>query len=160
MTFTHRFLTGVFPMIGSTKQAASAKTSLIYLTLGALTMVWTSIYYIYLNRSGTSDDSSMYLICYGFFFSGVVLFGIGLTVGYIGRAAMKSETAPTPVSITPMGTVPAGQAPAAPAAPAPQNAPAPVPQNVPPAPAGLAPPQNGFTAPASRQAPGTVTVAS
>jgi len=132
-------------MIGSTKQAASAKMSLIYLTLGALTVVWTGIYYVYLNRTATSDDSSMYLICYGFFFTGLVLLGIGLMVGMIGRAAMAAETAPTPVSITPMGTVPA----AAPAA-----------QQVSQAPAGTVPVQVAPAPTAVRQPPGVATVAS
>ena len=81
-------------MLGDTKQASSAKTSLIYLTVGALAVVWTVVYYMYLNRTGASDMA--YLWVYGFFATGVVLIAIGLMVGFIGRAAMAAEVAPTP----------------------------------------------------------------
>src|SRR5437763_892096 len=43
-------------LFGNTKQAASAKTSLTYLTVGALTIVWTVIWYIYLNNNGAQPN--------------------------------------------------------------------------------------------------------
>ncbi len=83
-------------MWGESKQASSSKTALAYLTIGALTVVWTVIYYLKLNRSGTEANDSAYLWTYGFFFTGLVLIGIGLLVGSIGRSAMRAEVAPTP----------------------------------------------------------------
>src|SRR4051794_6685130 len=80
-------------LFGQTKQAASAKTSLMYLTIGALTIVWTVIWYMYLRRSGASDLT--YLWVYGFLATGMVLVVIGAGVGVIGRSAMAAETAPT-----------------------------------------------------------------
>ena len=115
--------------IMQSKQAASAKTSLVYLTIGALTVIWSVIYYLYLERTGASNLT--YLWCYGFFFSGLVLIVIGLAVGHIGRSAMRAEVAPPPnIAVTPTPTtvvetveppVPSAAAPVvpAPAAPAP-----------------------------------------
>jgi hypothetical protein len=80
-------------LFGHTKQATSAKTSLTYLTVGALTIVWTVIWYIYLRNNGASQNA--YLWVYGFMATGVVLLIIGAGVGTIGRASMPAETAPT-----------------------------------------------------------------
>ena len=55
-------------LFGHTKQAASAKTSLTYLTTGALTVVWTIIWYLYLNRNGAGPNT--YLWVYGFMMMG------------------------------------------------------------------------------------------
>lgn len=90
-------------MFGQTKQATSAKTSIAYLTIGALTVVWSVIYYLYLKRTEASDLT--FLWCYGFFFSGLVLIVIGLAVGRLGRAAMPAEVAPTP-NVTVMPAAP------------------------------------------------------
>ncbi len=101
-------------MWGETKQSTSSKTSLIYLTIGALTVVWTAITYVYLQRSEANDGSIAYLFCYGFLLTGFVLIGIGMLVGYIGRAAMRAEVAATPgmmIAPTTAGVVP-GAAPA------------------------------------------------
>jgi hypothetical protein len=76
------------------KQATSATTSLIYITLGTLMDVWTVIYYIYLSRNGGSDNA--FLVTQGLFFSGLALIIIGLAVGRIGRSAREAEVAPAP----------------------------------------------------------------
>ncbi len=81
-------------MGGESKQSTSAKTALIYLTVGALMSVWTVIYYIFQIRQGTSESVRFW--CAGFFFTGLVLFTIGLAIGRIGRAARPAEVAPTP----------------------------------------------------------------
>src|SRR5438309_2075758 len=89
-------------MWGRSKQATSATMALVYLTVGALTAVWTIVYYMHLNRQGGSD--SAYLWCHGFLASGIVLMVIGLLVGRIGRSAKQAETAATPAQVvtTPM----------------------------------------------------------
>lgn len=83
-------------MWGDTRQASSATTSLIYITLGALTAVWSAIYYFFLRGHGGTDVAYLYVS--GFFLTGVVLFLIGIAVGRIGYAARPAEVAPTPTA--------------------------------------------------------------
>lgn len=98
---------------GQTKQATSARTSLTYLTIGALIVVWTIIWYVYLNNNGAAANT--YLWAHGFLATGIVLVAIGLGVGQIGRSAMAAETAPTPMvnAATPVAGTVATPAPAA-----------------------------------------------
>lgn len=110
-------------MWGEPKQANSATTALIYITLGSLIDVWSVVYWYYLRTHGGSDIAYLYLG--GFFFSGLVLFLIGLAVGRIGSAARKAEVAPIPTAqiITPdtvapvVSAAPGYQAPVVTAAP-------------------------------------------
>ena len=90
-------------MLGDSKQASSATTSLKYLTLGALIDVWAIVYFFYL-RSHDGSDTAYYWV-YGFIFTGAALFLIGLAVGQVGRSARSAEVAPTPtqqIVTTPM----------------------------------------------------------
>lgn len=129
-------------MWGQTKQATSATTALIYVTAGALTDVWSAVYYVYLTRHTPAGDNA-YLWCAGFFCTGLCFIIIGLAVGRIGRSALNAETAATPTQVVTTPTVaavpPTPPAPAAtlPAAPAP-NAVAPPPA-IPRAPAAPVP---------------------
>ncbi len=95
-------------MLGDSKQASSATTSLIYLTLGGLIDVWSIVYFFYLRSHNGTDIAFLYV--YGFIFTGVVLFLIGLAVGRIGHSARSAEVAPTPtqqvVTATTMAPVP------------------------------------------------------
>ena len=81
---------------GHSKQASSATTSLIYITVGALTVVWTIIRYVYLERHDGSDNT--YLWTHGFLMSGIVLLIIGLALGHIGRAARGAEVTSVPAT--------------------------------------------------------------
>ena len=81
-------------MLGDSKQASSATTSLIYLTLGALIDVWAIVYFFYLRNHAGTDIAFLYV--YGFIYTGAVLFLIGLAVGRIGYSARSAEVAPTP----------------------------------------------------------------
>lgn len=105
-------------VMGQTKQAAAAKTSLTYLTVGALTVVWTVIWYVYLKNNGAAPNTFLWV--YGFLATGIVLLIIGGGVGVIRRSAMPAETAPTPGVVENVVAAPAApsvvQAP--PAAPA------------------------------------------
>jgi hypothetical protein len=87
--------------------------AVMYITIGALLGVWSVIYFIYISRRGALDPDyatdASYLWCLGFFLSGMVLIGIGLLVGRIGRSAREAEV---------VSGVPDPQAAAAPAAPA------------------------------------------
>ena len=96
-------------MAEESKQASSAKTALIYLTTGALLDVWTAIYYLYQARH-TGSEAAQYW-CAGFFSTGMVLIGIGLAIGRIGRSARSAEVAPTPdVVVSPTNVAPAAPA--------------------------------------------------
>jgi hypothetical protein len=83
------------------KPSPAAQTSLIYITIGALTDVWSAIWYAYLRHNPPAADSTWYW-CYGFFLSGLALLIIGLAVGRIGRSARHAELPPeetTPVVV-------------------------------------------------------------
>jgi hypothetical protein len=126
-------------MHGEPKQARSATTALIYLTVGALTVVWTIIYYIWLRRHDGTE--AQFLWCYGFFFSGIVLMVIGLALGRIGRAARAAEVSSPPPAQTVQQTTPPQSVPQ-PALPAPNAYPQPVitgPQAAPPPPTNAPP---------------------
>lgn len=86
-------------MWGEPKQATSATTSLIYITLGALCDVWTVVYYYYLTGHNGSDTA--YLFTYGFFATGTVLMLIGFLVGRIGRSARAAEVAAEQLVVPP-----------------------------------------------------------
>jgi hypothetical protein len=101
------------------KQASSATTAVFYITAGSLMAVWSTVTYVYLVRHEARDFA--YLWCYGFFFSGLVLIGIGITLGHIGRAVRDAEVSSTPGAPPVAGTaaapppVPAANQPAGPA---------------------------------------------
>ncbi len=115
-----------------TKTSGAARMAVIYVTIGALLDVWTTIWYIWMNRHGTETDGP-YFWCYGFFFTGLTLMIIGLALGQIGRAARHAEApADTTASnaavnaqqpIARVGGLPAPTAPTATPAPNGQAAP-------------------------------------
>jgi hypothetical protein len=74
------------------KPSSAARTAVMYITLGALMVVWTVVWYLYLNSHGGTD--ALYYWCYGFFFTGLVLIFIGITIGRIGRSARHAELPP------------------------------------------------------------------
>jgi hypothetical protein len=77
--------------------SSAAKTSLTYITLGALLLVWTGIWYWYLHNHPEGVLSRTWYICYGLMASGAVLLIIGLAVGEIGRQARHAELPPPEV---------------------------------------------------------------
>ena len=89
---------------------ASARMALVYVTVGALTIVWTVIWFLYLQHHQPVRESS-WLWCLGFFLTGLTFLGIGLAVGHIGRAARQADiNAPVATPVPP----PAPNQPAAP----------------------------------------------
>ncbi len=102
------------------KPSGAARTSLIYITAGALIDVWTIIYWVYLSRHPEGHADLSYYWVYGFFLTGVVLLVIGLALGRIGRAARHAElppelpdgqTAEPPANAVPPGAPAAGPGP-------------------------------------------------
>jgi hypothetical protein len=65
------------------KPSSVARTSVIYITVGALTEVWSGIWFWYLCNNYPSTETTFYW-CYGFLLSGVTLMLIGLVIGRIG----------------------------------------------------------------------------
>ena len=120
-----------------TKPSAAAKLALAYITIGALLIVWTGVwfYYHYQHPDPPPDSFRQYL-CTGLMLTGVTLLIIGLAVGRIGRAARHAELPPPEATPTVAKTdqiaaqtgaptpengqaAPAAPVPAAPAAPVP-----------------------------------------
>jgi hypothetical protein len=75
------------------KPSSAARTALLYITVGALTDVWSSIWYAYLRRYPPANDTTWFW-CYGCLLTGLTLFVIGLALGRIGRAARHAELPP------------------------------------------------------------------
>lgn len=66
------------------KPSPVTRTAVVYVTVGALTDVWSGIWYLYLrDRHPTSEDAIYW--CYGFLLTGLTLVLIGLALGWIAR---------------------------------------------------------------------------
>jgi hypothetical protein len=98
--------------------SSSARTALMYVTVGALVVVWTGVWYIYLNNNPPETNRPYYL-CAGLLISGLTLLGIGLGLGRIGSSARQAE-----VPVHSVTNVPAAPASNGPPAVTPANAPA------------------------------------
>jgi len=71
------------------KPSSAPHIALFYITVGALLMVWASVWYFFYPPEGVGK-----LIDAGLFFTGLVLLIIGFAVGQIGRAARSAELPP------------------------------------------------------------------
>jgi hypothetical protein len=71
----------------------AAPAALTYVTVGALMVVWSLIWYWYLSESEAPRRTHFYF-CYGFLGSGIILLLIGLGVGRLGRSARQAELPP------------------------------------------------------------------
>ena len=110
----------------------SARIAVVYITLGALLVVWTAIWSIYLMSHGPVRDVTWYWVL-GFLLSGLTLLGIGFGIGRIGRTAKQADVSEQPPVTNPPAAnaalpmaVPVVTAPPAAAAPPTGNSP---PQN-------------------------------
>ena len=79
------------------RPASTTYTSLTFVTVGALTDVWSGVWWWYL-REYSPDSRLPFLFCYGFLLTGLVLFIIGLSIGQLGRAARSAELPPSEVT--------------------------------------------------------------
>lgn len=77
--------------------SSAAKTSLAYITLGSLLIVWTGVWYWYLRGNPEGVLPRTWYICYGLLATGAVVLLIGLAVGQIGRQARHAELPPPEV---------------------------------------------------------------
>lgn len=107
----------MFPL---SNQMGAAKASLTYITIGALTEVWSGVWYWYMSKYPPQADSTWFW-CWGFLLTGLALIIIGLAVGSIGRSARHAEVAVDSASIVSASPSPppanAGTQPMAPAPP-------------------------------------------
>jgi hypothetical protein len=80
------------------KPAFGPRTSITYITLGALIDVWTAVWYFIFARddSGTISRNTWFWLA-GLFLTGLTLITIGVLIGEIGRKARKAELPPQDV---------------------------------------------------------------
>src|SRR5437773_6777967 len=123
------------PLLPSSTSSA-ARTALVYVTLGALLVIWTAVWYFYLNNN-PPQTAGPYYWCAGLLASGLTLIGIGLGLGRIGQQARAADIVHGAVVTTPPAV---GNINGVPAAVVPTNPPAPE-TGVPPtgAPTAVAP---------------------
>jgi hypothetical protein len=76
--------------------SSPAQTSLLYITIGCLTLVWTCVWYFYLLNHMPATGTVFYWVS-GFGLTGLTLVLIGLAVGHIGRSARHAEASPVDV---------------------------------------------------------------
>ena len=75
----------------------SAGNSILYVTVGVLTMIWTAVYFYYIRNDETSWQ---HYACVGLLLSGFSVTVIGLLFGSIGGAAKEADNT--------VGAAPAG----------------------------------------------------
>ena len=70
--------------------SGSATLAIGYITTGVLTVVWTTVWLIYL-LSNNAEARGPYYICFGLMTSGVALMVIGILMGRIGQEAKNAD---------------------------------------------------------------------
>jgi hypothetical protein len=74
----------------------AARTSLVYITVGAMTVIWTGVWYVYLYNNHP-ETPSVYYWCAGILVSGLTLVFIGLALGRLDRSARGPVLPPVEV---------------------------------------------------------------
>jgi hypothetical protein len=73
------------------KQSSSAaRSALIYITVGAVVVIWTIIWYVYLHNNPPETNTAFYWAT-GFLMTGLTMILIGFGLGRIGRAAQGAD---------------------------------------------------------------------
>lgn len=77
----------------------AGRAALIYITVGALTVIWTGVWYVYLVNNPRTDGA--YYWCTGFLVTGVTMILIGAALGMISRSARPADlpAAGVPVAV-------------------------------------------------------------
>ncbi len=91
--------------------SSAARTALFYITIGALIVIWTGVWYVYLYNN-PPETHTIYYWCTGFLVTGLTLVCIGLGVDRIGRSARHADLPPQGVPVTMVNLQPNGAAPA------------------------------------------------
>jgi hypothetical protein len=79
-----------------TRPSSAVHMSIIYITAGALIDVWSGTWCWYLTMHPPTTDTPWFW-CWGLILTGLVLVGVGVTLGQIGRAARDAELPPVEV---------------------------------------------------------------
>jgi hypothetical protein len=77
----------------TTQPSPATRTALTYITIGALMVVWSGLWFWYLWHN-PSDTSLVYYLCSGLMLTGITLAVIGLGLGQIGWAARHADLPP------------------------------------------------------------------
>ena len=95
------------------KSASSIpRAAVIYVTVGALTLVWSGIWYVYALNNPGNGETTLYW-CYGFLLTGLMLVLIGLAIGWIGRTRRSTHRAAPADQTAANGAISAAVSPAA-----------------------------------------------
>ena len=70
--------------------SSAARTSLAYITVGALLVIWMGVWGVYL-LNNVPDREGLRYLCLGLLISGMALIVIGLATGRIGGAARNAD---------------------------------------------------------------------
>lgn len=113
-------------------KSPAARTALVYVTVGAMVLTWTTVWYFYM-RNHPPEGSGPYYIVGGLMATGFILLAIGLGVGRLGGSARNADNPAIVMTQSGPPTVVEGAA-VAPAMPAPApQATVPAPKAPPPA---------------------------
>jgi RsiW-degrading membrane proteinase PrsW (M82 family) len=96
--------------------SSAARISLTYITIGAMSVIWTGVWYVYLYNNPPETHSVFYL-CAGFLVTGLILILIGFGLGHIGRSAQCADLPAQHVVPAVMNAPPAPASPVAVVAP-------------------------------------------
>ena len=80
------------------KPSFGPRTSLIYITIGSLVLVWTAVYYAFFIAGDHKHHRTALFWIVGFMLTGITLIVVGLLLGNIGRAARRAEMTPEEVT--------------------------------------------------------------
>jgi hypothetical protein len=76
------------------KQSSSAaRAALIYITAGAVVVIWTIVWHVYLHNNPPETNTAFYWAT-GFLMTGLTMILIGFGLGRIGRAAQGADLPP------------------------------------------------------------------
>lgn len=87
-------------------KSPAARTSLIYVTVGALTIIWTVVWYVYMYNNPPSTPGPRYFAG-GLMATGLTMLLIGFGIGRLGHAARNADNPAVVAAVAPPVTVPA-----------------------------------------------------
>lgn len=92
--------------------SSAARIATAYITAGALIVVWTTVWYVYLHNN-PPESGIFYYLCSGLFITGLTLAFIGLGLGKIGRVSKSADAPPPAIPVATANPQTNGTAPAA-----------------------------------------------
>ena len=93
------------------QSSTTARTALVYITVGALTVIWAGVWCVALYNH-PSETSTAYYWCAGFIVTGLALVLLGVVIGRIGQPNQLTGLPPEGVPIAVVTAQPTATAPA------------------------------------------------